>query len=277
MIQELVTELILVTLTTILVILNVGNRVFIISRVEVHYLGCLQKLNLRKLVAILILAIVVAAGFGVVFGSSFLTQTNPTVTLTRSAVLTVSVTGPPTTETVTTNDTVLLRTTATQTVTIIHTVPNMEVVLMPAQVVSLWKALSAAYGGSNYSSIPANVSVIGLKLFEFWKEGGGGGYNTTSVPYDSVSGLPTQPIIVPYPLGIIVDVPVNLLPLPVGGNQSCVVYLLEWWFAVPSTIPYGGDTWISAATGPSLSSARGLAESLSCPAQNTTTTTLWGM
>jgi len=141
--------------------------------------------------------------------------------------------------------------------------------------VSLWQALFKAYGANytNYSSIPGNIS-ISLLLYDITHSNGpivSGGGNITNVTFSKVTGLPTQPIAEPYPNGVIVDTGGS------GNTTSCAMYLLLWYFQVPSTIPYGGATWVGALDDRLYIWPRDISFGMTCPTGNQTTSTMTGI
>ena len=117
------------------------------------------------------------------------------------------------------------------------------------QFISLWQALHIAFGG-NYSSVPSNTTVS-LALYKFWYIGNEASSDMTSIAYSNITGLPLQPVVEPYPDGVIV----NITAVVQVGNTtsmvspSCEMYMLLWSFQVPSSIPDGGATSVSAITG----------------------------
>ena len=135
------------------------------------------------------------------------------------------------------------------------------------QFVSLWQALHIAYGG-NYSGVPSNTTVS-LALYKFWFIGNEASSEPTTIAYSNITGLPLQPVVEPYPDGVIV----NITAVVQVGNTtslaspSCEMYMLLWSFQVPSIIPHGGAISVSAVTGKVIYSYPGpIAMSLyNCP------------
>ena len=129
------------------------------------------------------------------------------------------------------------------------------------------------YCGTNHASIPANVTAE-LALYQFFVSTSGGsiygGYTASNVTVDFATGLPKQPVVEPFPDGVVVDAPVSI---PNYGNASCVMYMLIWSVIVPSKIPYAGNSYVNALSGLALD-PRGVSSGLTCPAANVTATIL---
>lgn len=143
------------------------------------------------------------------------------------------------------------------------------------QFISLWQALHIAFGG-NYTSVPSNTTVS-LALYKFWFIGNEASSDATNIAYSSASGLPLQPVVEPFPDGVIVNVTgvVQGISTTYTASQSCEMYMLLWSFQVPSSIPDGGAVSVSAVTGYVIHVAPGqiALNLLYCPASSFETTT----
>ena len=132
-------------------------------------------------------------------------------------------------------------------------------------IISLWKALGFAYGGSNYTTIPRNIAAS-LILYYFLRATSSGEVTLTAIPFDNVTGLPTQPVVEQYPDGVVVD----------NSSAYCVMFLLLWTFsAAPQPPnPYSAVTYVGAFTGKLYSDPRDMSMTMTCPSGSTTETSI---